>query len=106
MTSRNAVPLAHLTMCKALVYTNKNHPLNKYPFSMPVSAILDEIHHTCKFDKGYDSVCRKGLGIDSMVSPGQIKTMVVPRQTTRPSDLVSSLTRAGSSGSEASTYTH
>jgi hypothetical protein len=47
------------------------------------------------------SCATNGLAIDSVPSVGQTTMTAVPRRTTRPSDRVASVSRSGSSGSDA-----
>ena len=52
-----------------------------------------------KINKVYDSCCKKGLDMASIVSAGHISTTAVPRQTTKPNERVSSVNLKWSFGS-------
>ena len=54
----------------------------------------------------YHSCCKKGFAMGSMPSTGQTSTTAVPRQTAKPSCLVSSVSLNGSSGSTSQKYNH
>lgn len=52
-----------------------------------------------EINKVYDSCCKKGLGMASIVSAGHISTTAVPLQTTKPNERVSSVNLKWSFGS-------
>ena len=65
--------------------------------SVPSSSNVINYHHSC---------CKKGFAMGSMPSTGQTSTTAVPRQTARPSCLVSSVSLNGSSGSTSEKNEH
>ena len=61
-----------------------------------VNTVYAEYSYT---ECGSYSCCTKGLGMASMPSPGHMSKTDVPRHTTNPNCLVSSVNLYGSSGS-------